>query len=61
MAGATSARAWVAVRFPALRDRGRMRAFTVTLLALATLASSVSLAGSARPPAPTGGAAAASP
>lgn len=46
MAGATSARAWLAIHVPALRDPRRMRALTAALLVGATLVPSVALSGS---------------
>lgn len=54
MAGATGLRAWVAVRVPALASPRRMRAVTVALLGTGVLLASVSLQGSAEPPASAG-------
>ncbi|MFT4034140.1 MAG: hypothetical protein QM679_01030 [Patulibacter sp.] len=51
-----SARAWLALHLPVLRDRRRMRAVTGALLAVAALAPSVGLAGSSTPPAVAAGA-----
>ncbi|MBO9532375.1 MAG: hypothetical protein J7513_05320 [Solirubrobacteraceae bacterium] len=49
MAGATSARAWLALHVPALRDPRRMRAVTAGLLTAALLMPSVGLSGSGAP------------
>ncbi len=51
MAGATTARAWLALHVPALQDPRRMRAATVGLLTTGVLLASVTLTGSTPPPA----------
>lgn len=50
MAGATSLRAWLVLRFPALKQPGRMRAVTVAVIGTGVLIASVSLTGSTPPP-----------
>lgn len=50
MAGATSLRAWIAIRFPALQQKGRMRAVTALVIGTGVLIASVSLTGSTPPP-----------
>ncbi|MBJ7472052.1 MAG: hypothetical protein JHD16_12155 [Solirubrobacteraceae bacterium] len=51
MAGATSARAWLATSVPALQHPRRMRAATIALLSAGVLMASVTLTGSTPPPA----------